>query len=467
MNRIITYCFVFLHCISSAQSSYTKILSLDTFIAIVKKYHPVAQQANLLLKQGDASVLSTKGNLDPKINSDLNQKYFNEQQYFSLINAGLTIPTWIGVDIKAAYENNMGYYLNPENTTPQSGLWQAGISVPIGQGLFIDQRRAAIKQAELYKTATESERLLILNQLIYDAGSAYWNWFISYNTLLIMQDAYNITLQRFNATKASAKLGDRPYVDTLEANIQLQERFISLEQAKLDYSNSTLALSTYLWFQNNIPLEIKPGTIPETYMFITTTEIVPDLLQSSQDSVTANHPQLMLYNLKIEQLKIEQRWKKEQLKPVFNINYNALNYSTGDAFSNNYNLNNYKWGATISMPLLLRKERGGLQLTKLKITETTLDMQDKSYEIYNKVKAATNEYFTLQNQIKTYRQTVVNYESLLAAENKMFNTGESSVFLVNARENSAINAKIKLVDLIAKNKKTLLTINYSLGRLGL
>jgi hypothetical protein len=66
---------------------------------------------------------------------------------------------------------------------------------------------------------------------------------------------------------------------------------------------------------------------------------------------------------------IEKKSKQDKLKPTINANFNPL----FDA--NNLNVgyqNNYKWGLTMGFSILLRKERGDLQLTKIKMENTTI-----------------------------------------------------------------------------------------------
>jgi hypothetical protein len=89
----------------------------------------VAKQAQLQLEKGEANVLKARGGFDPRINSDLDQKYYKGSQYYSLFNSGLKIPTWYGIEFGAGFEQNQGSNLNPENILPQSGLAYAGMSV--------------------------------------------------------------------------------------------------------------------------------------------------------------------------------------------------------------------------------------------------------------------------------------------------------------------------------------------------
>src|SRR5690554_4201729 len=116
-------------------------ISFENYIQRVKKHHPLARQANLQTELGEAKVRSSRGAFDPKIKGDLSQKYFDEKKYYSLLDGGLVVPTWFGVELKAGHERNEGVYLNPENNNPEDGLYYAGVSIPLARGLFMDDRR--------------------------------------------------------------------------------------------------------------------------------------------------------------------------------------------------------------------------------------------------------------------------------------------------------------------------------------
>jgi hypothetical protein len=69
------------------------------------------------------------------------------------------------------------------------------------------------------------------------------------------------------------------------------------------------------------------------------------------------------------------------------------------------------------------------------------------------------------NQYDLYSNTVKNYEQLWLAEKKLFESGESSLFMINNREMSYVNAQLKLNEIIAKNKNVSLELIYSFGQL--
>ena len=91
---------------------------------------------------------------------------------------------------------------------------------------------------------------------------------------------------------------------------------------------------------------------------------------------------------------------------------------------------------------------------------------DKEYElllIQNKIKAYQAEINNLYDQVALYQNTVDNYLALLAGEKRKFEEGESSLFVVNSRENSLINAEIKLIELVAKYQKAQAGLDYAIG----
>lgn len=406
-------------------------LSYERFFEIVQKEHPVAKQAVLRLEVGAAEVQKSRGAFDPKIQGDIGQKYFDGKQYYSLIDGGLKIPTWFGIELGAGYDVNEGVFLNPENSVPDLGLWHAGISIPIGQGLFIDQRRADLRKAQIYQESTEAEQQAMMNELLYEAGKAYWEWYQAYNLIDVYQSVLQTSTIRFQGVKQSSALGDRPAIDTLEAGIQVQNRQLLLEQAQLQFKNKTAFLQVFLWAGGRIPLELDPSTVP--FLGVETETRAPSLtLISEMEDLIVNHPELIIYDLKIDQLQIEQRWKREQLKPVANLKYNSLAENNADIQVPQ--LNNYTWGLEVQMPLFLRKERASLEMARIKIKDTSFNMDMKKASLISKAQMAMNEWNTNLSLITLYTQTVLDYQNLLSGERRMFNAGESSLFLINSRD---------------------------------
>ena len=422
------------------QENENLYLSFEEYLSLVKAGHPVVRQANLRVEEAQAGLLKARGSFDPKLESNYDRKMFKETEYYDILNAGFKIPTWFGIELKGKYENNSGVYLNPQNNVPDEGLFAAGISVPVGQGLFINERMAALKQAKVFRQQSEAERELLINEILYQASLAYFDWLTAYQKLELYQNFSANAEIRTQGIKRSYEAGDKPAIDTLEAGITLQNRLLDLEQARLDYLKSSLNVSTYLWTEDYVPLEVEENLYPTITTIEETDEII-GLIPNELDE----HPKIQSLNFKIEALEYERRLKANKLLPKLDLEYNFLSDDFEEINSLNYD--DYKFGLSFSMPLFLRKERGDLKLSKIKIENAGLDLNNKRLELRTKISALRQQLNSLKSQNELINDIVEDYEAMLAGELRKLELGESSIFLVNTRENSLISAREKQIDL--------------------
>ncbi|MEZ4775217.1 MAG: TolC family protein [Bacteroidia bacterium] len=468
MKKNLFYFLLFFAGFLSSFAQSPMVFTRDQMVRNILEFHPVAQQAQLITEAGAMNVRKARGAFDPYLYGYLDEKQFDQKQYYQMLNTGLEIPTWFGIEVKAGLERTGGVYLNPENATPDAGLWYAGVSVPIGQGLFIDERRKTLRQAQIYSSATEAERQTILNDLLYDASVQYWEWVNAWNQVIVFTQAIELAQIGLDAVKESYFQGDKAAIDTVEALIQLQTLEVSLNEAQINYFNHTQGLSGYLWGKNNVPLDITDELVPPLFTD------VPMISPLNADSVAMfisqipeQHPDVRIYDYKLAALEVEKRWKKEQLKPALDLKYQFLTESTGADVINQFSTQNYKWGVSLSFPVFLRKARADLQLVNIYMQETMLSQSEKTLLLKNKAESYANQIANLRIQIEQFSRTLVNYERMLEAERQKFNIGESNLFLVNSRQNKLIDARLKWLDLNAKYQKSSVSLLWALGMMPL
>jgi len=453
----------FICCFASlAQSKINEPFTLDQFLVIVLKNHPTAIQAQIVADKGNAYITKARGAFDPKLYGSAYQKYFDGGQYYSLIGGGLKIPTWFGIEVDAGYDVAKGDRLNPQDYTPKDGLWRAGISVPLGKNLIIDARRAELKQARIYRESTLAQQQIILNQLLYDASAAYWDWLKAFHKMKVYENAVQNARVGFEGVKRSAMVGDKPFIDTLEYSINLQSRFFGFVQYELLYKNATANLEVFLWQDGYIPLEITDSLLPPNISDLQMAEV--DLpIMAMVDTIDIYHPQLLKYQYEVDIAEVDLRLSREQLKPSINLKYNALNSGGNENPWQQYNINNYQWGAEVSFPIFIRKERGNLRLSKLEVQDLKADLANKQAEQTYKIYSYYNAWSTSVQQIDLSESMVDQYEALFAGEQTLFNIGESSVFLLNSREKSLIEAELNYIEANITNQKAKLATEYALG----
>ena len=444
-----------------------RVLTINALYEQVLAHHPLAAQAALLAQQADQELRMARGGFDPVISSKYGEKEYSGKDYYTYWNSSLRVPLWFGPELIGGFERNSGQYLNPENNTPSNGLSYAGIAIPLGQGLFTDERRATVRQAQLLPRMAEADRLKLVNKLLLDVAKDYWDWLYYYNEVQVYQEALELAEIRTKAVNERARQGDLAAIDTVEARTEALNRRVLLSQAMQQYNNSKLRVEMHLWGENNQPWALAPNAIPSA----AGTELdplSPEDLQELLAAAKANHPDLVKLDLKGQQLEVERRFAADKLKPKLNVEYNLLQsdfYMTGDAFRTPYMRDNYKLGISFSQPLFLRQERGKLQLTKLKQQDVVLQQSHTVRAIENGLEMVYNEWLALEEQIALQEQMVLNARVLQEGEVIKFRSGESSIFLINAREQKLLESQIKLYNLRTKYAKTKAQLYWSAGNM--
>jgi len=438
-----------------AQTSDTTILTLENYIDVVLQQHPVAKQAGLQSAMAAAEMRMARGNFDPVLAGDYDEKYFDDKHYYRIADAGFRVPTFMGLTVTGGYENNEGQFLNPENTTDPLGLWSLGVEANLLQGLLIDKRRAALQQARIFQQAADNERVRLLNKILSEASMAYINWHAAYQTNQIILESIQLAENYFEFTRESFLQGDKPAIDTLEALLIVQDRRNRLQENRIEVAAAEQALENYIWY-DQAPVELRENTVPDTsFNYNLQLPIFTDF-----SDVLNQHPEVRDKEFKLQDLEVEQRLKRDKLKPKLSVKYNPLLNTTSNELTPQYTISNYKWGIKFSLPILLRSERGGVEKVNIKIAETELDLLDKRNELKNKMQATNMKLDMLDDQLDIQQQNVINYRRMLEAERERFSYGESSVFVLNSREEKYLESRIKLVKLRAKRQQARLDYLY-------
>jgi outer membrane protein TolC len=424
------------------QTEVPKEFLYNEYLGFVKKYHPRVKIADLNISEAQATLMMARGGFDPKIEVDYDQKKFKESEYFSILNSSFKIPTWYGIELKAGFDNNEGVFLNPENTMPNQGLTSVGIAVPLGQGLLINQRMADVRKGKIQLKLGQAERNLEAIAVLYDASVAYFNWKQNYDEVKLYENYLTYATTRYKGIKISIELGDKRAIDSVEAGIIVRNRELSLEDSKLKLAKAKLELSNFLWLENNIPLELQDGLIPEEDLENTVTETLRtnDLLINAS---LENHPKINALQAKIDMLNVERKLKANMLLPKIDVGYS---YLSEPSYFDNYRFENYKVGVNFAFPLFLRKERGGLKLAKFKVQDAEYTLNVERLQLTNKINAQQTEINSLTKQIDIIERLVNDYQIMLRSEERLFTFGESSIFLINSRENTLVSSLLAKIN---------------------
>lgn len=432
-------------------------LSLSTILKMSLAYHPIVKQANLLNENADAVIREARGQLDPKMELSYSLKDFKDIEYYNLLNTTFKIPTWVGIDPKIEFSQNSGQFLNPENfisDVTDNQQVAVGLSVPIGRGLFFDERRNMIRKAEAFSQIATAEQIKEVNKILFTIIKDYWNWYLHYQKMQLMDQAIDLAQNLFDRTLIDFEFGEASVVDTLQAKINLQKRTVDFRKTKLEFELSKLNLSKHLWSENLVPLELLPSVLPDSATLFDTPR--DSELKGAIEFALINHPEISKLEGKRNQLDADLKWAKESIKPQIDLSYSLIDAPLDPDF-NSKGVDfgeNYKMGIDFAFPILLRKERGKLQQTRLKLQSNEYELVQSQINIKNEVLGAYAQSNTFQELLFQYQGVSQNYRRLLEAEIINLQNGETDLFKLNIQQDKYIEAQTDYFDAFTKWEKS-------------
>lgn len=427
-------------------------LTFDEFYRAVAEHHPVVRQARLLEEIADADVRQATGAFDPSLSAGWDRKTFKGSRYYDYLDASLKIPTPLGVDVKVGYERTLGEYFATDRRTPAGGLLTAGLSIPLGRGMITDERRTALATARALRDYARGERAALVNKFLLTAAKLYGSWYESHRRLGMTEQGVSLADFRLRSIRSRVERGDAAAIDTIEASLELQKRRVARQEALVDFRNASLAVEGALWSRRGDPLELPAGAVPSVE------GLQPAPVDSSSIArwlivAERNHPNLRKAIAKARQAEAERLLSAQQVFiPAAELSYSALGERAQgtSALADAFGTNDVKLGGGIKIPLLYLKERGKFSATQDKLEQKRLEVALVRRDIGIAVASAVNELRGLDTLITLQRTTVLQARALRDGEQRKFDSGESTLFLVNTRERSVIDEEIKLIALEAK-----------------
>jgi len=458
VNSVALFIISLIHTICYSQ---VERISYDHFLDVVEKKNPLFQRANNFKTIGNKQRQMAQGGYDPQFSLDFKNKYFSSKNYYSYIQGELKQQLFASQYIKAGYEYGQGNFVNPEFITPAYGLYYLSFETQLLQGLTFDKQRAEVLKSKEYKNYYDTERNILANNIFLEAGSAYADWSHTYRQLTLYSYYMTLAKQRLDALNDLAEIGERAAADTVEAAIFFQSRLLEYNLAMLEWREKIAQAMTYY-----TDYELSSFTdviFPSDTLDLIFEKMKAKTLQLLQTD-SLNNPILTQYQIKQNILEVDKRFQKEMIKPQLSVNYNFISGDQSNTLAQ-FSTNNYKWGASLHFPLLFRNSINRYKITALEAGNNQMEINFKKQEIGYKSRLLKQNIYLLSEQITASNKNVNYSKILLEAEKLKFDVGESSLFLLNTRENRLMESELKLADYKLKYIQTALKLIHINGNL--
>lgn len=422
-------------------------LELKEVLQGVERHHPKLRGAQLVQRIASAKVLEKQGAFDPTLGMGSSYQRYNssssrgsEKDYFD--NSIIFSQTETsGVKWEAGWIHNQGTVKSPASSTGQGGEFFVGAKVPLLRGLNINSKSVALRQAEYRELqAGQDYRLLRLFTLL-DAGTAYYQWVTAVLAEKVVAENLELARERAEQVRQTIAAGDRPEIDQVEADREVEKRRELLRKAQRGSGKTALKLALYLWNS-----EGRPQPVPESVQ-------APANLPKSDpiDSAELARMQVEALDLRPELRDLDIRKKivgldrdlaandrLPQLDLTLRPGYDSGNQGIGF---------NVKAGLQLVIPLGTRGPDGRERAASLKLEKLDLDQVEMVRRILLQIQDAAQEVEAVTDRLERALDVYRLARKLEEAERLKFEFGDSSLFLVNTRERSAVEAALEVLEL--------------------
>lgn len=421
-------------------------LTLESVLQTVDSHHPKLRGARLLQGVARAKVTEKQGAFDPAAGFETAYQRYNSssspgkaRDYTSLAGTVFrTDPS--GVKWEAGWLNNQGAVKSPASSTGDVGEIYLEAKVPLLRGLNMNDKLVGLRQAELAAEQMDESYTRVRLLTLLEAGASYLNWVTATVATEVVEENLELAKVRAEQVKMSISAGDRPAIDQIEADREVQKRLEEVRKARRESAKHAFKLALYLWNSQGeaqeVPTEaLAPDQLPQsqTKTFdvgeaqLRALKQRPELKVLKLESSIIDWDRRLAENEKLPQLDLA-------LRPGYDVGGSGVGFTM-------------KAGLQLVIPLATRTADGRSRAASLKLEKLDLEQVEMVRRILLQVQDAANELEASQQRLEASLEVYRLARELEEGERRKFEFGDSSLFLVNSRERSTLAAALKVLEL--------------------
>jgi cobalt-zinc-cadmium efflux system outer membrane protein len=434
--------------ISSSKSVIQpEMLTLEALLASVNKNFPPLRAALLEKPLAEADLLNQEGRFDLTLKSRLDTQNFGFYQN-ERFEIAVEQPTQVwGSTLYSGYGLSRGSYpdYDGKSLTNNAGQYRAGVRVPLLRDRAIDGRRADLGKARiglrLADLSIDQQRLTILQT----ATRRYWDWVAAGRRLLIANTLLDVAIGRDTILQEAVRIGALPQFEQLDNQRIVLQRRNNVVEARRSLENAAIEMSLFLRDDNGQPILAEPDKLIPG--FPDPAEVTDSQMMEDMSAALSRRPEVLRYVFQRNQVQLDKQLAENQRLP--NIDLFAEYYrEAGDGLVKR-GPNDLRVGLIFDLPLQRRQATSRLQNAEARLgqldqrekfqrDQVTADVRDAA----SAVKAAYERSTVVSQELAVTRQVE-------DAERLRFELGDSTLFVLNQREQATAEAAIKEANALA------------------
>lgn len=353
----------------------------------------------------------------------------------------------LGAEVYGTYRLSDGRFPIYENiyNTNQAGEFKVGGLLSLLRNRRIDERRFNVEDTRLAAGQAELDVLLVQLNVQHEALKAYWRWVAAGAEIRVYEELLEIADARSFGISRQVREGATAQIALTENEQNVIRRRTLLAEAQRNFETAGNSLSYYL--RDASGRLFVPGRehLPDSETLAT----LPDmqtLLAMRRSDILENRPELQNFRLAIERARNKVALRQNDLQPQLDLNVELSRDfgAVGDG-GPTFDSTDTTVGVTFTVPLQRREARGRLQRAEAELREIEL----RERRIADRIEVELDNILTNLNaalRLAALAEDEVEQANIMVtAERRRFSLGAGDFFLVNLREESAADARIRQI----------------------
>ena len=397
----------------------------------------VEQEAKVSI--AEARMQQVEGAFDTKIKAKTSGQ--NAQKYdYHFWEARLEKQTSVlGTKLYVGHRAGLGlwplYY--GDYQTSSVGETFAGFSLPLLQGLLIDEPRT--RRANAQREISIEKQVMVQKKIdvVLKASQAYWKWVASGQKYRIYQRLVKVAQERQEFLAKKFKAGDINRLKLTDNLRTLSKRRVEHQKAQIDWELALLDLNLYYRSDKNLTL----GDVPKVV-----SEDMSSLRASLEDleNKKNNLPIFKIIDFKMAILDQERELAENKVLPKVDVFMEGIRDVGRIRFAKDQD--ELRMGMNLEFPLMNNQARGKRLEVKAKIKALAKEKEWLELEWNRQARQSLSRSKILADLLVNQKIEVESTDKMAQAEAAKLKQGESDIFFVNIREEDLAEAQLKLID---------------------
>ena len=446
--------FVLLLSSSASASELTE----EEVVRSARQSFPLVIAAQRDVEGAEGGLRSARGGFDPIWRSTAAVETGKYPTFRAQTGIEQPTPLW-GTTAFTQYRIGRGDFAvyDGKAETNQLGELRGGIRVPLWRDGPIDKRRAGITQQEYAVQAAESSRSLTIIEAVRASRLRYWDWVSAGQRLSALKSWLALAESRDLQLKERVARGDTPEIERTENQRAILQRRNAVVLAERDVEITSNELGFYLRGNDGRILAPLPSRLPAKLP-----EAAPAVFpRSDEEQALRNRPELARLSAQRSRAEVELRLAKNQSMPAVD----TMLAVSGDLGAGDPGRAKPVVEAMVlvDIPLFNRAALGRADSARAEQARLDQQLRLQGDRVVLDVQNARVSLRVSEERARLAASELEVAKNLASAEWTRFTLGESTVLLVNLREQSSAEADLRHIDALADYRRALANYSFALG----